>query len=432
MKMRRIASIAIVLLLVAGMAFAGGRQESASGRVVVDTMAYGDNSNAEGVNWVRIVEEFEAANPDVKIQYELLYDEAYHQKVTARLAAGNVPDLAYMGADARWGLPWQEAGQQVDHRAWIDDSFYDMSLIPPMGPNGEVVQIPLGTGNITTVLYVNEALVKSLGYEVPTTYEEWVAIVPAARAAGLDVISINGADGWAWGSCFMSTIIARLSGDPNWVSKAVAGEHKFTDKVFVDSLAWVDRMIKDGVLASDSVLVDYGANVAKYTNEQALAMIQGQWIAGDISSANPAVANNTVLMPLPALPGESPATAKSVAAAIQVGYGITAKGSQDPAVRDAALRFIQYFYSHPETTQRLLDGAIVAPILKDFQVPAELSQINRRKVELAQNASMETDVIDAYLAGAANEALNAGMQQIASGASTPARVAEQVQNLLNN
>jgi raffinose/stachyose/melibiose transport system substrate-binding protein len=90
--------------------------ESGAGKVVVKAMAYGDNSNQEGVNWVRIVNSFEKANPGIDIDYEMLYDEAYHQKVVARLAAGDVPDFAYMGADARWGLPWKEASQQFDHR----------------------------------------------------------------------------------------------------------------------------------------------------------------------------------------------------------------------------------------------------------------------------------------------------------------------------
>jgi len=390
-------------------------------------MAYGDNSNQEGVNWVRIVDAFEKANPDIDIQYEMLYDEAYHQKVTARLASGDVPDLAYMGADARWGAPWKEAAQQFDHKALLDTNYYDLKLIPPMGPNGEIYEIPLGTSNITTVLYMNKALVESLGFSAPKTYEDLVAMVPAAKAKGIEVVSIDGADGWAWGSCLMSAFIARLSGDPNWVSKAVAGQYKFTDKVFVDSLALITRMVNDGVISSKSVLVDYGTNVSNYANEKALFMVQGQWVAGSIE--NPAVADNTVMMAWPKLPGEKAATAGSVAAAIQVGYGLTKKGAADPAVREAALKFIQYFYSEAEVTQRLRDGAIVAPILKGYQVPADLPAIVKQKVALAQTA-LNTDVIDAFLSGAPNDALNAGMQKIAAGEATAAQVAAEVESLL--
>ncbi|HCM25125.1 MAG TPA: sugar ABC transporter substrate-binding protein [Treponema sp.] len=429
MRLTKTVAIVAALLAAAGTAFAAGQKEGAAqapAKVVVKAMAYGDNSNQEGVNWVRIVDSFEKENPAIDIDYEMLYDEAYHQKVAARLAAGDVPHFAYFGADARWGAPWKEAGQQFDHKALMDPSYYDMGLVPPMGPKGEIWEIPLGTSNITTVLYVNEALVKSLGFQAPKTYADLVKMVPAAKAKGLDVITIDGADGWAWGSCFMSSIIARVSGDPAWVSKAVAGTYKFTDKAFVDALATIPQMLKDGVLSEKAVLVDYGANISAFSNQKALCMIQGQWAAGGIE---PAVAENTLMMAFPALPNEKAATAGSVAAAIQVGYGITQAGAKDPAVRDAALKFIKYFYSHAETTQRLMDGAIVAPILKNFTVPADLPTINKRKVALAQSAK-STDVIDAFLGGAANDALNAGMQKIASGASTPAEVAAEVEKLL--
>ena len=418
-----------VMLLLSTAAFAGGQKEGAASamaqKVVVKTMAYGNNSNQEGVNWVRIVDAFSKENPNIVLDYEMLYDEAYHQKVVARLASGDIPDLAYMGADARWGAPWKEAGQQVDHRPFMDTSYYDMKLIPDMGPNGEIYEIPLGTSNITTVLFMNKPLVESLGFSQPKTYEDIVKMVPAAKAKGLDVISIDGADGWAWGSCVMSAVVARISGDAHWVSKAVDGKYKFTDKVFVDSLSVLTQMIKDGVISDKSVLVDYGSNTSNFSNNKALFMIQGQWIAGDIA---PAVADNTVMMAFPKLPGEKAATAGSVAAAIQVGYGVTKKGAANESVRNAALTFIKYFYSPAEVELRLRDGSIVAPILKNFTVPSDLPAIVKQKVVLAQSA-MNTDVIDAFLSGAPNDALNAGMQKIISGSATPQEVAAEVEAL---
>jgi raffinose/stachyose/melibiose transport system substrate-binding protein len=330
-----------------------------------------------------------------------------------------------MGADARWGAAWAEAKQQVDHKPYMDKSFYDLNLVPDMGPNGEIYEIPLGTSNICTVLYMNEELVKSLGFSEPKTYEDIVAMVPAAKTAGLDVISIDGADGWAWGSCLMSMVIARISGDAHWVSDAVAGKHKFTDQAFVDSLKFIRQLIDDGVISDKSLTVDYGTNQSVFSNGQALFMVQGQWIAGEIEIN---VANNTKMLAWPKLPGEKSSTAGSVAAAIQVGYGLTKKGASDPAVRDAALKFVQFFYSVEETTQRLRDGAIVAPILKNYKVPEDLPHIVKQKVILAQNA-MNTDVIDAFLSGAPNDALNAGMQKIVAGTATPEEIAAEVQKL---
>jgi len=391
-------------------------------------MAYGNNSNQEGQTWTRIVTAFEKANPKIDIQDELLYDEAYHQKVTARLASGDIPHLAYMGADARWGAPWKEAAQQWDHRKYLDAKYYDLSLIPAHGPNGEIYEIPLGTSNLCTVLFMNKTLVESLGFSQPTTYDELVAMVPAAKKAGIEVVSIDGADGWAWGSCYMSAVIARLSGDAHWISKAVAGtEVKFTDKVFVDALAIISRMIKDGVISAKSTLVDYGANQSNYSTGKALFMVQGQWAADGIS--DPAIKENTILMAWPSLPGEQSAMAGSVAAAPSVGYGVTQAGAKEPKVRDAALKFLKAFYSVEEVTQRLRDGAIVAPVLLNFVVPTDLPNVVKQKVILAK-ASKETEVIDSFLSGAPNDALNAGMQKIAGGSSTPEKIAAEVEALL--
>ncbi len=411
-KLVRTTLIFGMLILAAGLVFTGCQKEKDAEAevVVVDVMAYGDNSNQEGVNWVRIVDAFEAANPGIDIQYELLYDEAYHQKVVARLTSGDVPDVAYMGADARWGAPWMEASQQWDHTPHLD-AMYDPSLIPPHGPNGEIYEIPLGTSNITTVLFMNEKLVKELGFTAPKTYDDLKAMVPAAKKAGVDVITIDGADGWAWGSCVLSSFIARTSGDPQWVSKAVAGENKFTDKAFVDALTIIDMLVKDGIIPAKMVLTDYGTNVSNFSNGKALFMIQGQWAAGGIE--NPEVADNTILMAWPKLPFEKDATAGTVAAAPSVGYGVT---------------LLNYFYSEAESTQRLRDGAIVAPILKNYQVPSDLPLIVKRKVELAQSAGT-TDVIDSFLTGAPNDTLNEGMQKIVSGQATPAEIAAKVEEL---
>ena len=67
--------------------------------------------------------------------------------------------------------------------------------------------------------------------------------------------------------------------------------------------------------------------------------------------------------------------------------------------------------------------------MKNYTLPEDLPIISKRKVELAKTAK-NTDVIDAFLSGAANDALNAGMQKIASGQATPEEVAAEVEKLL--
>jgi len=154
-------------------------------------------------------------------------------------------------------------------------------------------------------------------------------MVSAAKAQGLDVVSIDGADGWAWGSCLMSMVVARMSGDPHWVSKAVEGKAKFSDKVFVDSLAFIQRALRTG----DRLEVRArGLRRQPLQLQQREGPLHGPGAVGRRQHREPAVAENTLMMAWPKLPGEKEATAGSVAAAIQVGYGITKAGAADPKV----------------------------------------------------------------------------------------------------
>ena len=136
-------SVLLLVVLIMASAFVSCKKSEAKSeeKIIVKTMGYGDNAQQEGMSWRRIVDSFEKENPNIDIDDELLFEEAYHQKVVARLAAGDVPDLAYMGADARWGGPWIEAGERFDHRSYIDSNYYDMKLIPAMGPLNGMLDI---------------------------------------------------------------------------------------------------------------------------------------------------------------------------------------------------------------------------------------------------------------------------------------------------
>ena len=199
------------------LAFAGGETDNRGSRdVVLDVLAYGDNANEEGLGWVRIVETFMDENPDITIQYEILFEQPYHEKVKARLAAGEVPDIAYMGTDAKWGQSWKEADVQFDHRPYIDSDYFNADQIS-RGPNGEIFVIPMGSTNTTTVLFANKVLIKKSGFELPQTYEDIKKMVPAAKAKGIEVISFGGAAAWVLGSCMMSTFVARFTGDAHFI-----------------------------------------------------------------------------------------------------------------------------------------------------------------------------------------------------------------------
>lgn len=420
---KKVVLVCMFAILAFGMVFAGGKKETAAAKtekVTLKVMGYGDNSNSEGQTFKRVVDEFMAENPNVVIDYELLYDEAYHQKAKARLAAGDYPHVAYMGADSRWGLEWQEAGQQIDNTAWLPSNI-DVSLIPDFG-TGTIPYLPLGGSNFCTVVGVNMQLLNQIGGTLPETYEDFVALAKLCKDNGIVCLSTHGADAWVWGSCVMSGIMARTTGSATWIRDAVAGKVKFTDDDFVAALDVLAQWVADGILTPDAALTDDGTGKSNFANGKYLMYIDGQWGFGEANYGN--LSSDIKLIPIPQVPGEK-AMAGSIAGAWQVGYGVTKAATEDPAVFEAAKKFLAYFNSNEEILGRLSDGGISCPIIKDFVTPEGLDPLIAEKAALGSYPL--TDVIDSYLTGAANDALNAGMQDIVMGKQTAAGLAAVVQ-----
>ena len=280
----------------------------------------------------------------------------------------------------------------------------------------------MGGSNYCTVVGVNMVLLEKIGGKLPTTYAEFVELAKLCKANGIECLSTHGADSWVWGSCVMSGIIPRTTGDTTWIEKAIAGKVKFTDQGFVDALNVLSTWVKDGIISKDSVLVDNGTGISNFANGKYLMYIDGQWGFGETNYGD--LSKDIKLIPIPAVPGEK-ANSGSIAGAWQVGYGITKKGASDPKVLDAAKRWLAYFFSYEETVQRLADGAISAPILKNFVTPEGMDPLIAEKGKLGAYPSCF--VIDSYLTGTANDTLNAGMQDIVAGKMTGAELAASVQ-----
>lgn len=391
----------------------------------LDILAYGVVSGEEGQMWIDMKAAFELANPNVNVQYELLYDMDYHNRVDERLGSGNIPDLAYLAPGEFWSSKWANANQLYDHRSIIDETYFDINLIPAMGSNGEIYEIPIGTSTMCSVLFANESLLTQLGLTIPTSYADLVNMVPIANANGKRVISVAAGTDWVLGSCLLSTILPRLSADPEWIIKAVNGTASFTDQVFIDSLTFIQQMVADGILGTNPELINYLDDIEEFNNGNALFLLEGQWVTGGIDAL---IADDVAIIPFPSIPGQSAGTPDYVPSSVSFGIGITYNCATDIEKRDMAMEFIKLFNSDPFLAERIVRGGITSPIVKNYSLPASLPIIS---ITLATTAVSVTsaEVIDTHLLQVPNNALNSGLQDIITGSSTPTQVAINVENL---
>ena len=205
-----------------------------------------------------------------------------------------------------------------------------------------------------------------------SSYDDFVSLAEAFNTyktqhpnAGLiSCLATHGGDDWVWGSCVLSALIPRTTGDPKWIEKAALGDRRFNSNEFTAALQVIADWVNDGIIDASSASTDDGTGKANFAAGKYLMYIDGQWGFGEANYAD--LADDIKLFAIPAITNGVASMSNCMAAAWQVGYGITKKGTTNAAVLDAAKRWMAYFNSEEETILRLRDGGISSPIIRNF------------------------------------------------------------------
>lgn len=127
----------------------------------------------------QIIEDFEADNPNIRVNYVGLPSDSYEQKVDTAIATGSTPDVitASITDTANWVA--QGALQPLDDRfedgGWVDQISAPMvETARSVVPDGQLYFAP-DTG-LANTLWLNAGILEEEGVEAPTTWEEFYAV----------------------------------------------------------------------------------------------------------------------------------------------------------------------------------------------------------------------------------------------------------------
>jgi multiple sugar transport system substrate-binding protein len=146
----------------------------------------------------KVIAAFEAANPGIKVKYNLVPWDTYWQKAAAMTAGGVTFDVMWMNLD---NLPFyasQGALEQIAITAQEKARFPAASIGPYMLKDGvQTYGFPLGPQAVS--VFVNRQLFKERGIAVPTTAWTWDEVIVAAKKltfskGGKKYWGINGQD----------------------------------------------------------------------------------------------------------------------------------------------------------------------------------------------------------------------------------------------
>lgn len=298
-----------------------------------------DRKTGQGLVEQKLIDEYMEANKNVKIEVEALDEEAYKTKFKAYSMEG-MPDVVSI-----WGQPAfldevVDAGvlAELDQSDYTDYKFVEGSL-DGYTYDGKLYGLPRNT-DVQCIFY-NEKMFKDNNWEVPSTYDELIALAGKIKDAGIIPMAMDGGDGWPM-AVYLSDVLYKLVGSDyqNVVSNAVKNGD-FTDENIKKATELLKEAADAGLFQNGYDSQDYGTAMNLFTNGQAAMFYMGSWESS--MALNPDipddVKNNIRAFTMPVVEGGK-ASATDILAWNGGGYAVSANSK----VKDEAIKFFNFMY----------------------------------------------------------------------------------------
>ena len=356
----------------------------------------GDSNKASALS--SIVEEFEAANPDIKVLVEgVAKDNDITNRVETQFLAGEEPDIILhfgAGATANWipdgvTIPVTELAEE-----WgLTDKFLPGALNEYTTDDGTLVAFPL-EGFAIPLWYNTEILAQAGVDEIPVTTTDFLAAAEKIRAAGFQPLATSGAD---W---MTPLVLSNTTADDN----STLAEGGWADNANIRRAVeeWV--ALRDGGAFIDNFEgVDFGVAEETFFNGEAGILYSGTWA---YASLPPELEGKVVIAPQPVIPGapfyDSPWWWAGFGAN---GIHISRNGGEKLG---AVEKFVKFFYQG-EMIARFVEQAGMVPPLKDVPVDESvLSDLFVQTIALGPDVTLLKPHPEAAIPGAVFDSWYAG------------------------
>ncbi|MDR0584737.1 MAG: extracellular solute-binding protein [Treponema sp.] len=355
-------SVVFTLLLscvISGMLFAGAGSQRSDAPVTLTFWTHEDPNRTRIEE--RYIQEFEAANPNIKIERTTQSSSKIIELVQTAFAANQGPDIfnlsiedeyAYIANGRVAPVNYQAAGYR--NRADLL-SAYGEGFLDPVTVNNNIYGLPLELTN--WCIYVNKKVFRSAGLDpdrdYPKTWEDMVTVSEKLVIRNGDILTRRGFDfRYPYYLVAFVPMVEQLGG------KLISDDGK---TAIVGDEAWLTflRFMRDwgpGGKNLGSPTYTNARNLFNRDNNDIAMATTGLYQQGRIKADNPAFYDSKEWMVIPYPQFRN--AVKNVAANYYGHYYMV--NAQAPKARqDAAWKFIGYMLSHGE--EYLREAALIQP-----------------------------------------------------------------------
>jgi raffinose/stachyose/melibiose transport system substrate-binding protein len=308
----------------------------------------------------KLIEKFNAANPDIEVEQEYQKDASNVMKV--KFASGDVPDITTVVSQ-----------DYVDQGKYIDLSHEDFwpRILPAIKDLSTDVktgkQFKVATNVTMAGIFYNKKIFTELGLKEALTWNDFKANLQTIKdkKPGVTPMFIAGKESWTLGHLieFLAHGVIKQQLGVNPARKAFINNE--SDKLAFDAAGGsIDTFAKRilelktaGLINKDTLTATYDNQKEDFASGKAAVISQGMWVLGDLLKLNPALAGDIGFSPFPAIvDGTKPV----VLSAEDSVYAITS----DSKNQEQAKKFLEFLFT-PENLKTYSEFLKSPPAFKD-------------------------------------------------------------------
>jgi raffinose/stachyose/melibiose transport system substrate-binding protein len=234
-----------------------------------------------------LVDEYEAAHPNIKIELDTLNTDQQKVKLKTQAASKEVPDITIVNPAAQM-KPFVDAGLFAPLNDVLDQNglkdTYQSGLLDYYSFDGNVYALP--DGNNIEVVYYNKELFEQAGIAAPpTTFEEMLKDVKILKDKGITPLAIGEKDSWTGSFLFMN-ILLRTNGGPGFLKDVMEGKKTFEDPAFIEAVDAFQALVQAGAFPDGATSIDANAGGNIFKSGKAAMWVIGSWETGAVDASS--------------------------------------------------------------------------------------------------------------------------------------------------
>lgn len=345
-------------------------------------------------------------NPNITIEdNSQASDEEWKAKVATDFASGNEPDVIQFFTDATANaiIATDKLMALEDIKKEYPDYAKDtLPLALDAVTNTDGVQRAVPTTGYWEGLFCNKDLFDQYKVEIPTDWDSLVKAIETFKANGIIPIACS------------------LNNVPHyWVEFLMlyaAGEDSYTSVPEKAPGEWVKglemfKTLRDmGAFPEDTDTVD-DAYVGQLFNDKKAAMqLDGNWRIGGITDQE-----NVVAIAFPGIKDQK-AQKGAMVGGISSGFYITKKAWEDPAKREAAVKFVEAHTSKDGVTKYWVAGGATGKAAVEVEPISDMTKLAVSALEYSNSATTISSPTDSRIDPEAYKYIIANVVKISTGA----------------